>query len=91
MGLALRRDVGAGEDAEVLLLAGAGGALGLLLAYATLTFASTLLAGQVPRAEEISIDGRVLLFAIAVSMLTGVLAGTLPAVRAGRCRRWHRR
>ena len=37
-----------------------------------------------PRAEEISIDGRVLLFAVGVSMLTGMLAGTLPAVRAGR-------
>ena len=64
---------------EALLLAGAGGALGLLLAYGTLTSASTLLAGQVPRAEEISIDGRVLLFAVGVSMLTGMLAGTLPA------------
>jgi predicted permease len=38
----------------------------------------------VPRAEEISIDGPVLLFAVGVSMLTGMLAGTLPAVRAGR-------
>ena len=69
---------------EALLLAAAGGALGLLLAYGALTSASTLLAGQVPRAEEISIDGRVLLFAIGVSMLTGVLAGTLPGVRASR-------
>jgi predicted permease len=69
---------------EALLLAAAGGALGLLLAYGTLTSASTLLASQVPRAEEISIDGRVLLFAVGVSMLTGMLAGTLPAVRAGR-------
>ena len=67
-----------------MLLAAAGGALGLLLAYGALTSASTLLAGQVPRAEEISIDGRVLLFAIGVSMLTGVLAGTLPGVRASR-------
>jgi predicted permease len=67
---------------EALLLAAAGGALGLLLAYGALTSASTLIAGQVPRAEEISIDGRVLLFAIGVSMLTGVLAGTLPGVRA---------
>jgi len=69
---------------EALLLAAAGGALGLLLAYGALTSASTLLAGQVPRAEEISIDGRVLLFAIGVSILTGVLAGTLPGVRASR-------
>ena len=69
---------------EALLLAGAGGALGLLLAYATLRSAATLLAGQVPRADEISIDGRVLLFAAVVSLLTGVLAGTLPGARASR-------
>src|SRR5687768_165269 len=89
--IAIRSALGAGRGrvfqqllTEALLLAGIGGALGLLLAYGTLTSASTLLAGQVPRAEEISIDGRVLLFAVAVSMLTGMLAGTLPAVRAGR-------
>ncbi len=88
--IAIRRALGAGRGrvfqqllTEALLLAGAGGGLGLLLAYGTLTSASTLLAGQVPRAEEISIDGRVLLFAVGVSMLTGMLAGTLPAVRAG--------
>ncbi len=89
--IAIRSALGAGRGrvfqqllTEALLLAGAGGALGLLLAYGTLTSASTLLAGQVPRAEEISIDERVLLFAVAVSMLTGMLAGTVPAVRAGR-------
>jgi predicted permease len=89
--IAIRSALGAGRGrvfqqllTEALLLAGAGGVLGLLLAYGTLTSASTLLAGQVPRAEEISIDGRVLLFAVGVSMLTGMLAGTLPAVRAGR-------
>ncbi len=89
--IAIRSALGAGRGrvfqqllTEALLLAGAGGALGLLLAYGTLRSASTLLAGQLPRAEEISIDGRVLLFAVGVSMLTGMLAGTLPAARAGR-------
>src|SRR5438093_694836 len=89
--IAIRSALGAGRGRvfqqllpEAWLLAGAGGALGLLLAYGTLRSASTLIAGQVPRAEEISIDGRVLLFAVAVSTLTGVLSGTLPAVRAGR-------
>jgi putative ABC transport system permease protein len=89
--IAIRFALGAGRGrvfqqllTEALLLAAGGGALGLLLAYGTLTSVSTLLAGQVPRAEEISIDERVLLFAVGVSMLTGVLAGTLPGVRASR-------
>jgi putative ABC transport system permease protein len=91
--IAIRSALGAGRGrvfqqllTEAVLLAGAGGALGLLFAYAALTSASTLLTVQVPRAEEISIDGRVLLFALGISMLTGILAGTLPAVRAGRSR-----
>jgi putative ABC transport system permease protein len=89
--IAIRSALGAGRGRvfqqlliEALLLAAAGGAFGLLLAYGTLTSASKLLASQVPRAEEISIDARVLLFAVGVSILTGMLAGTLPAVRAGR-------
>ncbi len=88
--IAIRSALGAGRGrvfqhllTEALLLAGAGGAFGLLLAYGTLTSVSTLLASQVPRAEALSIDRRVLLFAAGVSMLTGVLTGTLPAVRAG--------
>jgi predicted permease len=89
--IAIRSALGAGRGrvfqqlfTEALVLAAAGGALGVLLAYVTLTSASTLVASQVPRAEEISIDERVLLFALAGSILTGMLAGTLPAVRAGR-------
>jgi predicted permease len=89
--IAIRSALGAGRGrvfqqllTEAFLLAGAGGALGLLLTYATLTSASALLAGQLPRADEITIDVRVLLFTVAVSALTGMLAGTLPAVRAGR-------
>ena len=89
--IAIRSALGAGRARvfqqlliEALLLAAAGGALGLLLAYGTLASASTLLASQVPRAEEISIDGRVLLFVLGVSILTGILAGTLPALRASR-------
>ena len=89
--IAIRSALGAGRGrviqqllVEALLLSAAGGVLGLLLASAALTSSSALLASQVPRAEEISIDARVLLFALSLSMLTGMLAGTLPAVRAGR-------
>ena len=44
---------------EALVLAAAGGAVGLLLARACLRAGATLLADQVPRADEISIDARV--------------------------------
>ena len=90
--IAIRSALGAGRGRvfqqlliEAVALAAAGGALGLLLATAALSSASTLLANQVPRADEISIDARVLLFVAGASILTGILAGTLPALRAGRC------
>jgi predicted permease len=89
--IAIRSALGAGRGrvfrqllTEALALTAAGGAVGVLMAYAVLTAAATLLASQVPRAEEISIDARVLLFALGVSIFTGMLAGTLPSLRAGR-------
>jgi predicted permease len=89
--LAIRSALGAGRRRvfqqllmEALLLAGFGGVLGLILAHVTLSAASALLANHLPRASEISIDTRVLLFVVAVSMLAGMLAGTVPALRAGR-------
>jgi predicted permease len=89
--LAIRAALGAGRArvfqqllVEALLLAAAGGAAGLLLAHACLAAGARLLADQVPRAEEISIDGRVLLFVAGASIVTGILAGALPALRAGR-------
>jgi predicted permease len=89
--IAIRSALGAGRGrvfqqllVESLVLAAAGGAVGLLLARVSLGAGATLLAGQLPRADEVSIDGRVLLFACAASLLTGILAGALPALRAGR-------
>jgi predicted permease len=69
---------------EALVLALIGGAAGLLLAHTGLDAGASLLAGQVPRADEIRVDGRVLMFALAASILTGLLAGIVPALRAGR-------
>ncbi|HKP15148.1 MAG TPA: ABC transporter permease [Gemmatimonadaceae bacterium] len=89
--IAIRSALGAGRGRvyqqlliESLLLATMGGTLGLILAQATLGAASPLLANHVPRGDEISIDAHVLLFALMVSLLTGALAGTLPALRASR-------
>jgi predicted permease len=89
--LAIRSALGAGRRrvfqqllVEALVLAAAGGVAGLAVARASLAVAPALLADRVPRADEISIDGRVLLFVLGVSILTGVLAGALPALRAGR-------
>ena len=52
--------------------------------HASLRAAAALLNDQIPRADEISIDARVLLFVLAASIVTGILAGVLPALRAGR-------
>jgi predicted permease len=89
--LAIRTALGAGRGrvfqqllVESLVLAAAGGAAGLLLARASLAAGATLLANQVPRADEISIDAPVLVFVLGVSALTGIIAGVLPAIRAGR-------
>jgi predicted permease len=89
--IAIRSALGAGRArvfqqllVESMLLAVAGGAVGLFLARLTLESTGKLLAAQLPRAEEVSIDARVLLFALAASIVTGVLAGIMPALRAGR-------
>jgi predicted permease len=89
--LAIRSALGAGRRrvvqqvlVEALMLSVAGGALGLALAYGGLDAVSRLVENQVPRANEISIDTRVLLFAVAASLITGCLAGTVPALRAGK-------
>jgi putative ABC transport system permease protein len=89
--LATRAALGAGRARvfqqlliEALVLACAGGTAGVLLAYASLRAFAAVLANQVPRADEITMDLRVLAFALAASILTGLLAGALPAFRAGR-------
>jgi putative ABC transport system permease protein len=89
--IAIRAALGAGRRrvfqqllVEALVLSVVGGLLGLALAYVSLGTVSTLVANQVPRAGEISIDARVLLFAVAASLITGCLAGSIPALRAGK-------
>jgi putative ABC transport system permease protein len=69
---------------ESLLLAFAGGALGTLLAAAATRAVVRLNPGNIPRLEEISLDGRVLAFTAAVTLLTGLLFGIVPALTASR-------
>jgi putative ABC transport system permease protein len=85
--LALRSALGAGRGriarqllTESALLSLAGGAAGLLLAVPCLRLLSTFAARFTPRAAEIGLDGNVLLFTLAVSLLTGLIAGAAPAL-----------
>jgi predicted permease len=71
---------------ESLLLALAGGGLGLAVASWGTHAALAMLPTTVPRADEIRLDGRVLIFALAISLLTGILSGLVPALRTSR---WH--
>jgi predicted permease len=68
---------------ESLLLALLGGALGLLLASWSLSWIQILGSRSVPRLHEIAIDGGVLLFTLALSLLSAILFGLVPAVRLG--------
>jgi putative ABC transport system permease protein len=67
---------------EGLVLALMGGCGGLLLAIWGLDVMRRLLPeGMIPRADEISLDWRVLVFCLAASLLTGIVFGLAPAAR----------
>ncbi|HTE45815.1 MAG TPA: ABC transporter permease [Gemmatimonadaceae bacterium] len=69
---------------ETALLGLMGGAAGLLVAALALGAIRAIHPGNIPRLEAISLDGRVLAFTFAVSILTGILFGLAPALRAAR-------
>ena len=60
----------------------AGGVLGVLLAFAGLQPFLAKWPGGLPRAEDVHLDWRVLLFAVGTSLLCGFLFGLAPALRA---------
>jgi len=92
--LAVRQALGAGRSrlirqllTESLILAAAGGALGILFA----SFGNRLLLRMVSDGRDalnvdVSIDGRILLFTMAVTVTAAILFGTVPALRAVRLR-----
>jgi len=61
-----------------------GGALGVLLAMAGVTEFVKFWPGDLPRAEEVHLDWRVLLFAVGISLLSGLIFGLAPALRLRR-------
>ncbi len=71
---------------ESLLLSLTGGALGLLLAGVGTQAALRVLPTTLPRAEEVGLDPRVLLFTLGISLLAGILAGLAPALRISQYR-----
>ena len=67
---------------DSLLVSVAGGALAMPLSYLLLKVVAKFNPGDIPRFEETALDGRVLLFGLAMSLGSGVLAGIYPALSA---------
>jgi len=83
--LAVRHCLGAGRGriarqllTESLALAALGGVLGIGVGQAGLPLLTRLGATDLPRAEGIHLDGRVLLFSLALAILTGLVFGSVP-------------
>lgn len=69
---------------ESVVLALIGGATGALIASAGARWIRTLAPDRTPRADQIAVDGRVLLFTLALALVTGVVFGLAPAFRGSR-------
>ena len=67
---------------ESVLLSSLGGALGLLLAYCGMKTLLKALPAALPRIGEVSLDSKVLLFTLVLSLVTGVVFGLGPALKA---------
>src|SRR5437588_185465 len=87
--LAMRVALGASQGrlvrqclTESAVLGLSGGMLGVLLAAIGIRPFVQFWPGTLPRADEVQLDWRVLLFAIAVSLFSGLLFGLAPALRA---------
>lgn len=86
--LAIRGALGAGRWrivrqllAESVLLGLFGGALGIVLGYAGLWLLKVIGPANLPRLAEISLDARALVFALILSLLSGLLFGLIPALK----------
>ncbi len=91
--IAIRRAVGASTGNlmkqfvfEGALLSLLGAALGVGLAFWTIHLIQAINSGSIPRANEIQLDWRVLVFTLAVSILTGILFGLAPFIQVSAIR-----
>jgi len=85
--IAIRTALGAGRGrivaqllSESVLLALAGGALGVVVARGVVALVARLGPASIPRLAEAGIDARLFLFALGVSLATGILFGIAPAI-----------
>jgi predicted permease len=67
---------------ESLVLAVGGAAVGLVLALGIMLVVLPMAGEAVPRPDDVHLDGRVVLFALALALLTPLLFGVLPALRS---------
>jgi len=89
--IAVRVALGAGRHrivrqllTESMALSVVGGAAGIALAYALTQGLVALDPLKIPRVQDIALDARVLAFTAAISALTGVLFGIVPALQSSR-------
>ena len=69
---------------ESLILGLTGGAIGIGLAYALLHTALPFIPEDIPRIDEVAIDGRVLAFTLAISVISALLSSLIPAWKLAR-------
>jgi predicted permease len=91
--LSIRAALGAGWGrimrellTESAVLSFIGGILGVGFAYGSLRVVLAMAPANLPRREEIAVDSNVLLFALGLSILSGLLFGTIPVLRYARPR-----
>jgi predicted permease len=89
--IAVRTALGAGRGrvvrqliTESTLLAVTGGAIGTAFAALAVAVFRSMRSVNVPRVQNISVDWRVLLFSLLLSLLSGLLFGIVPAIRSSR-------
>src|SRR5262249_16435039 len=89
--VAIRASIGAGRRrivtqflTESVLLAVIGGMLGVFLAWGGMRLFTTAAPPGFPRLQELALDSHVLAFTLFVSIITGLLFGTIPALQASK-------